>query len=121
VSAVAAAGTGSASGRTRVTTRALTSVISAITAETLEVDAAHVRVDLDDHNGHLGVTIRTPVGVPSLASLDAENGPDRTLLDRAIDVQHALKDRIPGLTGYTVSRVTVHLTGVSIRPERRVV
>lgn len=119
MSAVVAAGTTTAAGRTRVTTRALTRVVSAITAGTLDVDAGHVRVDLDDHNGHLAITVHSPVGIPALSAFD-EHGPDKTLLDRCADTQRTLKDRIPGMTGYQVGRVTVHLTGATIVQQRRV-
>lgn len=118
MSAVVAAGTTTAAGRTRVTTRALTRVVSAITADTLDVDAGRVRVDLDDHDGHLAVTVHSPVGIPALSTLD-DHGPDRTLLDRSADTQHALNDRIPAMTGYEVGRVTVHLTGATTVQQRR--
>jgi hypothetical protein len=103
-------------GRTRVTARALTRVIAALTAEELGVQADHVHVDLDDDEGALAATLRTPIGVAPLR-VDA---PGPSLTERCAAAQQHLRERVPVLTGRRLSRVSVHLTGAVIGTERRV-
>ncbi|WIB67147.1 hypothetical protein DEI93_14500 [Curtobacterium sp. MCBD17_035] len=102
-------------GRTRVTARALSRVVAALTAEELDVDADHVHVDLEDRDGALAAILRTPIGV---RGLDADDAP--SLVERCSAAQRTLRDRVPALTGRHLAQVTLHLTGAVIRAERRV-
>ncbi|WP_146244078.1 hypothetical protein [Curtobacterium sp. MCBD17_013] len=103
-------------GRTRVTARALSRVVAALTAEELDVDADHVHVDLEDRDGALAAILRTPIGV---RGLDADDDAP-SLVERCSAAQRTLRDRVPALTGRHLAQVTLHLTGAVIRAERRV-
>lgn len=111
-------------GRTRITTRSLTRVVSAVTAEALGVDAGHVGVDLDDREGTLAVTVKTPIRVVSLDRVRTERSVvQRTggsIVDRATRAQETIRDRVSALTGFSIGRVAVRITGVNIQPEERV-
>lgn len=109
-----------AGGRNRVSTRALTSLISGLVADELHVDADRVRVELADHVGALWATVHTPIGVPSLTSGDAVTAARGTLLDRCARAQSMLHARVVELTGYRLAQVTLRLTGAHTVRERRV-
>ncbi|WKK72712.1 hypothetical protein Q0F99_07265 [Rathayibacter oskolensis] len=47
-------------GRTTITSRAVRRVVSAVTAEALDVSASEVSVELDDDGGRLHVTAQAP-------------------------------------------------------------
>jgi uncharacterized alkaline shock family protein YloU len=111
-------------GRTRITTKALNRIVAAVTAEELGVDAGHVRVDLTDSGGALALTVSTPIRVVSLDRIQAGTSVvERTggsIVDRTGRAQEVVRRRVSALTGSTVRRVTLRVTGVSIQPEERV-
>ncbi len=111
-------------GRTRMTTKALRRNVSAVTAEALGVDAGHVGVDLTDREGALSLTVNTPIRVVSLERVQAEMSvvprSGGSILDRTTRAQEAIRDRVSAMTGSTIGRVTVRVTGVTIRAEERV-
>ncbi|TCL85934.1 hypothetical protein EDF43_101603 [Rathayibacter sp. PhB179] len=53
-------------GRTTITSRAVRRVVSAVTAEALDVDASDVSVELDDDGGKLHVTAQAPLRIRPL-------------------------------------------------------
>jgi hypothetical protein len=118
-------GSGSASrGRNRVTSKALGRVVTAVAADALGVAARSVHVDLADDGGLLSVAVATPVRVVSLAriagdpaSLARSGGP---LLARIGDAQEIIRSRVASLTGASIGRVTITVTGIDVQPERRV-
>ncbi|MFT2815443.1 hypothetical protein [Leifsonia sp. A12D58] len=111
-------------GRTRITSKALKSVVSAVTAEALGVDANHVGVDLTDHSGALAVTVTTPIRVVSLDRVQSDPTAVKraggSIVDRTSRAQETIRDRVSNLTGSTIGRVTVRISGVNIQPEERV-
>ncbi|MCU1407783.1 MAG: hypothetical protein JWQ43_4086 [Glaciihabitans sp.] len=111
-------------GRTRVTARALSSVVSAVAGESLGVGHNSVRVDLTDDAGSLVVHVSSPLRLPSLTRIPSDAGlvarTGGTVLDRAANAQSKIRARVTELTGSTVSRVAVSITGVEIRQEGRV-
>lgn len=111
-------------GRTRITTKALSRVVSAVTAEALGVDAGHVGVDLADREGALALTVNTPIRVVSLERVQAEKSVVQraggSIMDRTTRAQEIIRDRVGALTGSAIGRVTVRVTGVNIQPEERV-
>lgn len=111
-------------GRTRITAKALNRVVSAVTADALGVGTARVRVDLDDQDGLLVLTVTTPIRVVSLERVrtqkDALRRAGGSVLDRAARAQEIIRDRVNGLTGSSIGRVTVRISGVDIQPEERV-
>lgn len=123
--AVAPASADTASrGRNRVTSKALGRVVTAVAADALGVAARSVHVDLTDDGGLLSVAVSTPVRIVSLAriasepaSLTRSGGP---LLARVGDAQEIIRSRVAALTGASIGRVAITVTGIDIQPERRV-
>ncbi|GAA4173937.1 hypothetical protein [Gryllotalpicola koreensis] len=128
MSSTAAPATGLATapghGRTTVAPRALDRVVSAVTADTFGVTARAVQVQLSDREGLLTLHVRTPIRVVSLERVRqtpelVETG-GGTLLRQGEDGQKTIRERVSALTGAQVAHVTVELTGIQIRPEKRV-
>ena len=111
-------------GRNRITNKSLKAVVSAVTADTLGVDARRVVVDLSDQKGALAVSVTTSIRVVSLdrvhgePSVVARSG--GSIMERTTHAQESIRDRVNYLTGYTIGRVTVRVSGLSIQPEERV-
>ncbi|MBC7725502.1 MAG: hypothetical protein H7146_12290 [Burkholderiaceae bacterium] len=111
-------------GRTRITPRALDRLVSTVAAEAFGSDPKTTSVELTDDGGQLTLAITTPVKVPSLARiaddahLIARTG--GTVLDRATSAQKVINERVSALTGYSISRVSIRLTGADVIQERRV-
>jgi uncharacterized alkaline shock family protein YloU len=111
-------------GRTTVSLRALERVVSAVTADTFGVTARVVHVNLSDRNGLLALRIRTPTWVASIdhvkrdsAVVEASGG---TLIQRTINAQTTIRERVTELSGAQIAHVTVQLTGINPQEERRV-
>lgn len=111
-------------GRTRITPRALDRLVAAVTAEALGVDAKRVGVTLTDERGDLVMTVTTPVRVVSLPRVSSDTGvvsrTGGTLLERGRRAQEEIRRRVAELSGSTVTRVVVRISGVDIREETRV-
>ena len=100
-------------GRNRVSAKALSRVVSAITADAMGVAAKDVAVDLADDNGLLGVRASTPIRVRPLGRSQ------ESVLDRAADTQSVIRDRMLALTGSSVGSVSVRLTAAKTSTEGR--
>jgi uncharacterized alkaline shock family protein YloU len=111
-------------GRTRITSKALNRVVSAVTADALGVDAGHVGVELADRTGALALVVTTPIRVVSLDRVRSDSSvvmrSGGSILDRADRAQAIIRDRVTTLTGSEIARVTVKVSGVTIQPEERV-
>ena len=111
-------------GRTTVSSRALERVVSAVTADTFGVTARAVHVNLTDRNGLLAIQIRTPTWVASLARVKHEpavvEASGGTLIQRTINAQTTIRERVTALSGAQIAHVTVQLTGINTQEERRV-
>lgn len=111
-------------GRTRITTRALSRVVSAVTADTLHVQADHVAVTLADDKGQLVLTVSTPINIVALPRVTKDPSvvirTGGTILHRAHAAQQQIRARVSELTGSRIDRVSVHLTAADIQPEKRV-
>lgn len=111
-------------GRTRITSRALNRVVSAVTSEELGVPSQKVGVDLDDDGGSLTLTVRAPIHVISLAK--AMDDPEAVMrsggsvIDKAGKAQENIRSRVRSLTGSDISRIVLRLTTADITEERRV-
>nr|BFF12836.1 hypothetical protein GCM10025699_41390 [Microbacterium flavescens] len=55
-------------GRNKITSKAVRRVVSAVTAEALEVSASDVSVELADRDGALSVVAKTPIRISPWAS-----------------------------------------------------
>lgn len=112
-------------GRTRVTSRALSRVVSAVTAEALGVQAKQVGVELRDERGALAVSVSSPVPLLTLRTARLDGGgflarSGGSLLDRSEHAQQVLRERVHALTGSTVGPITVRFTGATTQREVRV-
>ncbi len=123
---VVAAGTPAPSnrGRNRITSKALSRVVAAVTADALGVAPKRVGVDRADEKGLLVLTVTTPIRVVSLARVHSGPGViDRaggTVLDRAARAQETIRDRVSDITGSAIGRVVVRLSAADIQEEERV-
>lgn len=115
--------TQSARGRTQITARAMTRVVSAVAAESLGVKPSQVRVDLADASGRLDLTVRTPIRVLPLDAVDttADAGADESILARTEHAQQQIRGTVGELTGADIAGVTVRLTSARIRLPGRAV
>ena len=111
-------------GRTRIAPRALRQIVSRVTAESLGVHPNQVGVELGDDHGMLALTISTSIRVVALSRVTREPAviarTGGTILARSATSQIEIRRRVGELTGADIGRVTVHLTGVDVTPERRV-
>jgi uncharacterized alkaline shock family protein YloU len=111
-------------GRTKIAPRALDRVVSAVTADALGVTVKTIDVDLEDNGGSLSLIVTTPIRVPSLDRIlrdaDVVTRTGGSVLDRARVAQETIRTRVQSLTGSTVDRVVVTITGIDIKQERRV-
>lgn len=111
-------------GRTRITSRALDRIVTRVTADAFGVDPRQVVLDIEDARGDLSLRVRTPLRVPALdeiardpATVTRGGGP---ILDRANQARESIRERVASITGSTVSRVILEITGADITPQRRV-
>lgn len=109
---------GTVHGRTTIASRAVRTVVSAVTAEALEVRASNVSVELHDHDGRLVVVARTAIRVTPLGVDEAGSG--ATLLERLSTAQTTIRERVLRITGSTISRVDLRITSADLRERRRV-
>jgi uncharacterized alkaline shock family protein YloU len=111
-------------GRTKIAPRALDRVVSAVTADALGVTVKTIDVDLEDNGGSLSLIVTTPIRVPSLDRIlrdaDVVTRTGGSVLGRARVAQETIRTRVQSLTGSTVDRVVVTITGIDIKQERRV-
>jgi len=111
-------------GRTRITSKALSRVVSAVTADALDVSAARVGVELTDERGDLALVVSTPIRLVSLNRVAADGSiVQRTggsVLERSAAAQREIRERVEALTGSRIARVIVRLTGAHITREERV-
>jgi hypothetical protein len=112
-------------GRNRITRKALTQIVTAVSASALGVAFKSVSIGLNDDEGALAIAVSSPIRIPSLrevtgdaAAVERSGG---TILARAAAAQVQIRDRVTELTGSSVTTVTVRLTGADITaPKRRV-
>ncbi|WP_258068397.1 hypothetical protein [Rathayibacter sp. AY1E2] len=105
-------------GRTTISSRAVRRVVSAVTAEALDVNSSDVSVELDDEGGRLHVVARAPIHVTPLGETGRRSS--GTLLDRLSRAQTTIRSRCLELTGSTIGRVDLRITGADLRERRRV-
>lgn len=110
-------------GHTRITARALTRVVEAITAEAFGTPSDTVTVALHDVRGRLGITAKVSVRAPSL--LQAARGDSRTartdsVYERASRARTVIIDRAGLIAGTQVERVDIRVTGIHRPAEGRV-
>ena len=101
-------------GRTHITSRAMTQLVSAVAAAALGVRPRQVSVDLEGTQDRLDLTVRVPLRVlpPEWAAADAgDESQDLTRTERA---QRQIRSEAAELTGSEIGRVTVRVTQARI-------
>jgi hypothetical protein len=111
-------------GHNRISTQALTSLAQYAAAEALGVPAQDVRADWSDDAGLLALSIVAPIRIPSLAAVvrdprrvDAIGG---TIWDRTVAAKAVILARVTELSGSSLSRVDIRISGVRITEGGRV-
>ncbi|GAA4376541.1 hypothetical protein [Paeniglutamicibacter cryotolerans] len=105
-------------GRTSISKRSLQRVTTALGAETLNVPATLVDVELADHEAELVLSMKAPIGVT--ATWAAPGGdPGGDLISRVATARQLIADRVTELTGHSVSRIDFRLTGLHPIREKR--
>ena len=111
-------------GRTTVSTRALNRLVCAVAADALGVNPSTVGAEVTDDLGRLALTVSAPIRIVSLTRVQGDpsvvSRTGGTIVDRAEQARQHIQHRVGELTGSTLSRVTVRLTGADIQPEGRV-
>lgn len=103
-------------GRTKITARAVRRVVTAVTADAMEVPASSVSVELEDLGGALSIVAKSPV---RLTPLGRSTG-GSSLVERLSSAQSTISERVLTLTGSDVRRVDLRITGAELQQRRRV-
>ncbi|NQX04506.1 hypothetical protein HQQ82_06800 [Rathayibacter sp. VKM Ac-2856] len=105
-------------GTVTISVRSLERMAVAIVHEELGVEVSAIRVRLSDDSGGLALAVSAPVAAEPSGSGAAEG----SLLDRLHRDRAAIASRMGALTGRTVSRVDLRVTGTRTpsRTPRRV-
>lgn len=100
-------------GHTTISSRALTGVVEAVTAEVFGVPVQNLRTRLRDDQGMLWVSVAVPMAVPVLRQTGGmpDGGGEGSLYDRADESRRRIIERTHLLTGYVVGRVDLRLMG----------
>jgi hypothetical protein len=116
-----AVSTQSPRGRTHISTRAMTRLVSAVAAESLGVKPSQVSVNLADSAGRLDLSVRAPIRVLPLDAVEAatDGAEDESILARSEQAQQHIRGTVGELTGADIAGVTVRLTSARIRLPRR--
>lgn len=110
-------------GRTRIAAKALEHVAVNIAAEALGVPAGRVKVELVDDRGALALIVTSPMRAVPLARITAASDGARqpgTIIERATAATGAIRAKVTQLSGSTVSRVSIRVSGLDIAQEGRV-
>lgn len=101
-------------GRTQVTSRAMTVLVSAVAAEALGITPDQVSVDLTGADGAIDLTVRVLLAdlrsVDESAEADAED-----LQSRADDKRQHIRGTVSELSGVRINDVTIRLTKTRLR------
>lgn len=111
-------------GHNRISTQALTTLAQAAAAEALGVSPQDVRAEWSDDDGLLALSVAAPIRVPSLAEVlrDPQRvaGFGGSVWDRAVAAKTAILERVTELSGSTLSRVDIRISGARISEGARV-
>lgn len=111
-------------GHNRISTQALTTLARAAAAEALGVSPQDVRADWSDDDGLLALSVAAPIRVPSLTEVLGDpqriEGFGGSVWDRAVAAKTAILERVTELSGSTLSRVDIRISGARISEGVRV-
>ncbi|MFG6404084.1 NTP pyrophosphohydrolase [Microbacterium sp. P04] len=106
-------------GRTTLSDRALRTVSREVAATAFGVPRDRVTLQLASAGGGLALRVEAPLPIVDLEDSEAVRA-GGTVLDRVRAIQQTLQTRVSALTGRTVTRVDVIVTGAVIAERRRV-
>lgn len=102
-------------GRTEISSRAMTRLVSAVAAEALGVQPSQVSVDLDDADGGLDLTVRAPLRerpeAPAGGGEDDPSGSPQT--------REYIRRTVSELSGGRINEVSIRRTRPLLRLPRR--
>jgi hypothetical protein len=103
-------------GKTHVSSRAMTRVVSAVAAETLAVEPSEVSVDLAtaQEEGELALTVRVSAGA---VATDHDAGDDETP-SRTDEAGQRIRSLVGELTGIRIGDVTIDVSKNRLRLPR---
>lgn len=111
-------------GRDTISARAIEQVVRAVTAEQFDVPVKSVSAEMRDDSGRLDLAVRTSIRVVPIGRVQSDPGlverAGGSVLERAEQGERVIMERVSSITGSTVSKVALRITGAEIRQERRV-
>jgi hypothetical protein len=112
------------SGHNRISTQALTSLAKAAAAEALGIHAHDVRADWSDDDGLLALSLVAPIRIPSLTAVLRDPGRVQALggsiWDRTVHAKTDILTKVTELSGASLSRVDIRISGAHVTEEGRV-
>jgi hypothetical protein len=104
------------SGHNRVSTQALTSLAKTAAAEALGVEPHDVRADWADDDGLLALSLVSPIRIPPLATVLRDPGRvaafGGSIWDRTVAAKSRILSTVTALSGASLSRVDIRISGV---------
>lgn len=104
-------------GHTTVASRALMSVATMVTAETLGVDPRRVEVSVHDDNADLGLSLRTPIRLSDIHH--CEQDASTTLFSLCDKAREEISERTSYITGHRIGEVHLVVDGIHSNEGRR--
>lgn len=108
--AIAPARHHSRKGRTVVKSKALTTVASQVTADSLGVNARNVTVSIHDDGSRLGLSVQTPLSEADVMRCSVR--PDMTIFSLCDSAREKITERAAHITGHAIGDVDVIIDGV---------
>jgi hypothetical protein len=122
--AEAARPSGQYSGHNRISTQALTSLAKAAAAEALGIHAHDVRAEWSDDGGLLALSLVAPIRIPSLTAVLRDPGRvpalGGSIWDRTVHAKTDILTKVTELSGASLSRVDIRISGAHVTEEGRV-
>jgi uncharacterized alkaline shock family protein YloU len=104
------------SGHNRISTQALTSLAKTAAAEALGVEPHDVRADWADDDGLLALSLMSPIRIPPLATVLRDPGRvaafGGSIWDRTVAAKSRILSTVTALSGASLSRVDIRISGV---------
>jgi uncharacterized alkaline shock family protein YloU len=112
------------SGHNRISTQALTSLAKAAAAEALGVEIQDVRADWSDDDGLLALSLVAPIKIPPLNAVARDAGRvaafGGSIRDRTVAAKAQILATVSALSGASLSRVDIRISGARISEGGRV-
>ena len=112
------------SGHNRISTQALTSLARAAAAEALGVDAHDVRADWSDDDGLLALSLVSPIKIPPLQAVVRDTARvaafGGSIWERTVTAKAQILATVSALSGASLSRVDIRISGARISEGGRV-